>query len=128
MPTFPILNSDLPAQVERLAAMKDSIDDMSTISAELRIQAALRSSLLSPIKYNLLPSDKVRVFRERSRRWEGPFTVKWAREKEVWVNDDRTSNHFNRSQIVLDPEDSVTENFVVYSWVSEICVQARHRE
>lgn len=106
LPTFPIVSSDRPEQADRLSAMKRARDEMAKITAELRIREALRSRLPPSTRYHLAPGDKVRVFRERSQRWEGPFTITKTREKEVWVTDGAKEKHFNRSQVIPDPKDT----------------------
>lgn len=45
IPTFPITGSNRPEQADRSAAMKKARDEMAKISAELRIQTALKSRL-----------------------------------------------------------------------------------
>lgn len=106
IPTFPITESNRPEQAERLAAMAKARDEMAKISAELRIQTALRSRLPPSTRYHLSPGDQVRVYRERSSRWEGPFTITKTREKEVWVTDGNREQHFNRCQVIPDPDDA----------------------
>lgn len=63
MPTFPIIDSDQPAQTERMVATKLARYGMSKLTAELIILEALQSLLPPSTRYELSPSDKVSVFR-----------------------------------------------------------------
>lgn len=44
-PSFPVVNARLPAQRERMKALETAKKEMATVTAELRIQQALRSKL-----------------------------------------------------------------------------------
>lgn len=68
MPCFPILNSDLPQQKERMEALKTAQAEMSLIIAERRVLEAL-------IEY--IPSTADRIF-----RWEEEVLVYSELKKE----------------------------------------------
>ena len=101
--TFPSVHTNLPAQKERLAALDTARNEMETIAAELRIQLALRSKLRPATKYLVEPGDLVLVYLEKTKRYEGSFTVTTVRDKEVHLKMKGVEKHFNISQIVPDP-------------------------
>lgn len=47
----------------------------------------------------------MRVYREKSKRWEGLFRVEKMRE-EIWVNDGKMGKQFSRTMVLPDPNDS----------------------
>lgn len=73
---------------------------METIVAEARITKALQSKLPPATKYIILPEDLVRVFREKSGRWEGPFTVTKTSKKIITVTDGTKLKPFNISAVL----------------------------
>lgn len=75
--------------------MQYAREEMVKFSAELRIKEALRSRLPPETNYDISQGDKVRLYRERSERWEGPFEVTKMREKEEWATDGVRQKHFN---------------------------------
>jgi len=81
LPSFPAMNTDLPGQKDRMAAVSYARKEMATISAKLRIQHALRSRIPPATEYLIEPGDNVYVFREKLEQWTGPFTVKKICEK-----------------------------------------------
>lgn len=74
---------------------------METIVAVARINRALHSKIPLAIKYLMLPGDLVRVFRERSGRWEEPFTVTRVSKKIISVTDGINVEPFNTSAVIL---------------------------
>lgn len=78
---------------------------MDKITAELKIKQALTFRLPPATKYYLHPVQKVRLYREQSSKWEGPFTVQIIIYKESWLTDGQKTKHFNLSQIIPDPAD-----------------------
>ncbi|CDF34787.1 unnamed protein product [Chondrus crispus] len=60
-PAFPVVNAQLPAQRERMAALETAKLEMATITAQLRIQQALKSKLPPASRYDIRPGDEVLV-------------------------------------------------------------------
>ena len=104
VPSFPTVHAELPAQKERLAALDAARKEMETVTSELRVQQALRSKLPPASKYHVEPGDNVLVYRERTKRYEGPYTVKRVCEKEIYVEVKGVEKHFNISQILPEPK------------------------
>lgn len=100
LPRFPGIEASHPNQRERFQALKTARAEMEAIVAETRIQKALRSKLPPATKYLILPGDLVRVFRERSGRWEGPFTVTKVSKKIISVTDGIKVREFNITAIL----------------------------
>lgn len=48
---------------------------MKTILSQSRIRTTLHSKLPSSTKYLIVKGDKVRVFREKKNKWDGPFKM-----------------------------------------------------
>ena len=68
-PALQVVNAHLPAQRERMAALEAAKREMATISAELRIQQALRAKLPPATRYDIKPGDDVLVYREKENEW-----------------------------------------------------------
>ena len=83
IPTFPTVHAELSAQRERLAALDAARKEMETIAAELRMQQALRAQLPPATRYLIARGIKVLIYREKSKQYEGPYTVTKIIEKEV---------------------------------------------
>lgn len=73
--------------------------------SELRNRAALKVLLTPVTMYNIAPGQAVRVYRERSRRWKGPFSVKKVSGKQVWITDGFAQKQLNCAQLLPDPAD-----------------------
>lgn len=81
-------------------ALKLARDEMEIIVAESRLKRALLSKLPEATKYLILPGDLVRVFRERSGRWEYPFTVTLVSKKIMSETDGIKIKLFNISFVL----------------------------
>lgn len=68
LPTFAAFNTQLPSQKDRMAAITSAQKEMATISAQLKIQTALRSKLPPATEYLVMPNEYVHVFREKPRK------------------------------------------------------------
>lgn len=66
-PAFPVVNSSLPAQNERMAAIETGKREMATITAENRIKQALRSKLPPATRYDINPGEEVLIYREEKK-------------------------------------------------------------
>lgn len=94
-PSFPVTNRNLPKQAERMPALCCAQLEMATIRAEERIRRALASKLPPATRFRLEIGDPVRVFREGSRKWEGPFQVERISKILIWVSDSVTTKPFS---------------------------------
>lgn len=77
--------------------MKIATTEIETIGAESKITRALQSKLLLATKYLILPANYVRVFIQRSGRWEGPFTAVRVIRKPMFNTDSIYFNPFKIS-------------------------------
>lgn len=85
-PALAVVNAKIPAQRECMAALEAETREMATITAELRIQQALRSKLPPATKYDIKPGDDVLIYREDDKEWMGPHRVTKMMEKEIYVD------------------------------------------
>ena len=72
VPIFPILNTNLPQQQERMKALITARQEMNSIIAERRVTTALQKSFPSSIDRVYKKGDEILVFREKTKRWTGP--------------------------------------------------------
>ena len=100
LPSLPSPNTRSPDQVERFHALRTAKAELEQIVAEKRISTALRSKLPPATKYLIKPGDQVRVYREQTRKWEGPFTVHRTTPKIISVTDGRKVKQFNISSVL----------------------------
>ena len=75
VPRLPIGHIDtmIPKQRERLHALELARKEMETITAQLRIKVARRDRQRVLNVLDLKYGDPVLVYREKSKRWEGPY-------------------------------------------------------
>lgn len=100
VPSFPASPRHNPKQRERFAALKAARDEMSQIVCEKRLNDALRRKLPDSTSYLIRPGDNVRVFRETSKAWDGPFQVTKLDRKLVTVTDGIKAKTFNIAQVL----------------------------
>ena len=98
-PAFPIAPRSNPTQMTRFAALRSAREEMAQIICERRLNEASRRKLPESTSYLLKPSDKVRVYRESSKAWDGPFFITKTDRKVVTVTDGVKAKNFNISQI-----------------------------
>jgi hypothetical protein len=87
IPRFPILNTDLPVQRERMDALASAQREMQTIVAERRIQQALLSNVTQSADRSYEIGDEIPVYREASNRYEGPYEISNVDGKIVTIID-----------------------------------------
>lgn len=63
------------------------LSEVAQVGCESRIDTALRTKLPTDSRILLRPGDKVRIYRDDSRPWEGSFTTTPIFSEEVWVTD-----------------------------------------
>lgn len=78
---------------------------MEVITVEFRIKAALRAKQPSAIRHYLQVVQRVRFYREESRRWEGRFMIYKICDNQVWVTDGVNRRNFNYAQVLSNPKD-----------------------
>lgn len=100
LPRYPVLNTDLPTQSERMRIIQTAKSEMATIVAELRIKQALLSRPPAAASVIHQPGDMVRIYREGDRRMIGPFRVIRIQEKEIYVDQDGRLAHYNITQAI----------------------------
>lgn len=75
LPRFPVIESEVPEQRERMEIIAAAQMEMNTIIAERRIAEALRRQAPSGIETVYEIGDEVLVYRERKDQWIGPYTI-----------------------------------------------------
>ena len=108
LPRFPSSSSSHPKQSERMRALNMARLEMETITAELRIQQALRKNLPPASKVVLQPGQELLVYREKQNpNWTGPFKIIRLLDKQVFIDRHGTEVQHSVSQVrpyVRDPE------------------------
>lgn len=105
LPTFPTGETNNRDQVERMVVIKETKGEMSLITAELRVSAALKARLPLATKFDFATGQRIRVYRESSRRWEGPFTISRIAGKQVSVSHGEKVEQLICTQILPYPAD-----------------------
>ena len=100
VPSFPLSNKPLPNQRARLQAIVDARLEMGSIVSEQRITRALRSKLPPAVLHNKNAGDDVLVFREKKKRWVGPYKVNRVEDKMAFITDGKTTRPFSVTQIL----------------------------
>ena len=100
IPSFPATPSNQPKQRERFAAMMTARNEMTQIISEKRLNDGLRRKLPSSTAYLIRPGDLVRVYREASKAWDGPFTTTKVDRKLITVTDGIKTKTFNVAQVL----------------------------
>ena len=100
IPSFPITNKPLTNQKTRLQAIVDARLEMGRIVTEQRIARALKSKLPPAVTHNLNPGDNVLVFREKKKRWIGPYRVSRIEEKRIFITDGKSTRPFSITQVL----------------------------
>lgn len=80
--------------------MSAALEEESQGTSEARINRALRIQVSPAARMLILPGDKVRIYREDTRRWEGPFTTTRIVRKQVWVPDEKAAKSFPLSAVL----------------------------
>lgn len=105
LPTLPAGGNESLGQDDRMDVLRTARDEMQKITAELRVKAALRARLPPATKLDFTPGQRVRAYREASRRWEGPFLITKMRQRLISVPDGIKEQMFNCVLSLPDPED-----------------------
>ena len=73
MPAFPLAPKNMHSQAERYKALATARKEMANIVAQRRVNDALRRKFPPATAYHIKSGDQVRVYREKTRTWDGPF-------------------------------------------------------
>lgn len=85
LPRFPPAPTSLPNHVDRMEAMNIARLEMANITAQLRVQQALKSKLPPATTYKISPGGQVYVHKEGAEKWVGPYEVTKTFDKVVFV-------------------------------------------
>lgn len=113
IPRFPSVNSELPEQTDRMIALELAQVVMASISAKLRIQKALRARLPPVSQHNIKPSGQVFIYKEKERRWKGPFEVASVDGKNTMVDRHKNGKPWKYNISHLIPEHLVNDTGLV---------------
>lgn len=105
MPTFPAGTRNFKEQSKRLSFLQSAREEMSKISAEMRICKALRAKFPPASHLDLHIGQHVRVFRKQNLKWEGPFHITHISTKEMWITNGNKRAHFSNIQILPEWQD-----------------------
>ena len=75
IPRFPIINTNLPSQKERMAIISTAQMQMNAIVIERRVATALSRNIPPASDRNSNLGDEVLVVSEQQKQWKGPFMV-----------------------------------------------------
>lgn len=106
LPRMPVNPRDLPEQRVRFKIMKDARDEMTKLTALTRIQRALNCYVPMATDLDIRISDRVLIYRERPKRWEGPYSVIDVRGKMVVTDVDGKHRHFSIDKVRPYQEDT----------------------
>lgn len=99
---FPPTSSRLPSHEERMEAMEIARLEMTNITAQVRLQQALRTKLPPATHYHVDPGDEGFVHSEPEGKWRGPFQVKQTFDKQVYVDRNGTEAQYSMDHIIPD--------------------------
>ena len=101
VPRFPILNSNLPNQKERLEIIKIAQAEMNSIVAERRVLAALTRDIPPAADRTYKIGEEVLIYSEKEKKWLGPFIVVDCTGRLVTVRslDGKSRQAFNAFQV-----------------------------
>lgn len=101
IPRFPIINTDLPTQKERMEALKTAQAEMNSIVAERRVVEALTRNIPPAADRVYKLGEEVLVYSEAKREWVGPFEVVHVHGRMITVKNKENSvrKTFNSFQI-----------------------------
>eukprot|EP00178_Gracilaria_changii_P005395 TRINITY_DN1884_c0_g1_i3.p3 TRINITY_DN1884_c0_g1~~TRINITY_DN1884_c0_g1_i3.p3 ORF type:complete len:232 (-),score=35.81 TRINITY_DN1884_c0_g1_i3:1688-2383(-) len=88
-----------------MRALDSAQKEMATITAKLSIQQALRSRMPPAAPYLLSPGDAVFVCDEKVKHWIGLYPIRKIIQKDVTVDIDGRTAHYNISHVLPYPED-----------------------
>ena len=92
IPRFPIINSDLPSQKERMDALQIAQKEMNSIIAERRVRTALSKEVppAADIVYQI--GEEVLFHSEKEKEWIGPFIVTGISGRMITIVSSESSN------------------------------------
>lgn len=99
LPRLPISVKELPDQRSRFAAQAVAKDEMVKLSALARINKALRTNAPACTQYDIRIGDEVLAYREKNRRWHGPYKVVDVKGKSLTLNIDGKNRPFSVDKV-----------------------------
>ena len=88
---FPILNSELPNQKERIGMIKSAQAEMNSIVAERKVLSALTRNIPPAADRVFKLGEEVLVYHEQNKKWEGPYIVVDCTGRNITVtNEDKS--------------------------------------
>lgn len=121
VPSFPMTEKPLPNQRARLQAIVDARLEMGRIVTEQRITRALRSKLPPAVTHDIRVGQESLVYREKKKRWVGPYTVSRIEDKRAFISDGKSTRPFNLSKLLPHTADKVDlELFRILKDLSEL--------
>lgn len=100
LPRFPSVDSSIPAQSDRMTALREARSEMETIVSQLRIRRAILAKVPRCSDFVLEPGDMVRVFRESDKSYIQPYPVLRVDGKQVYILDGRREVQFSLHQVI----------------------------
>lgn len=100
LPRFPPTSTRLLSHVDRMEAMELARLEMHSITAKLKIQKALRSKIPPASTYQVNVGDDVYVYKEKDKKWRGPFQVIRIFDKQVFVNRDGKEAQYSITHVL----------------------------
>jgi len=88
LPRFPILNSNLPNQKERLEIIKTAQAEMNSIVAERKIMTALSKNVPAAADRTYKLGEEILVYNENLKKWEGPYIVADCTGRNITVSNE----------------------------------------
>ena len=85
LPRMPPRQADLPGHEERMRALRAARAEMCELVAQMKVRIALRSRVPPAASYLITAGDSVYVHNEKTKRWDGPFTVSRTHGKYIWI-------------------------------------------
>ena len=85
IPRFPILNTELPTQKQRMEIIKSAQAEMNSIVAERRVLAALTRDIPPAADRNYKLGEEVLVYSEKEKKWIGPYIVVDSTGRQVTI-------------------------------------------
>lgn len=97
-------------QEDRFDAMKRAREEAATITAENRVNRALRANVPPSARYTLKTGQAVMVYSEKQRKWIKDLTIVRTGDKLVWVNDGKIIIKLSRTQVIPQTDDRYQKN------------------
>ena len=84
-PSIQLGVKDLPEHRKRMSAMKLARDEMTRLTAKLRLSEAVKRRVPVAADSDILIGSSVLFYREDSKTWEGPYMAVAGDAKQIWI-------------------------------------------